>query len=98
MPLTLGTGLACFFAQTSSARAEILRSSTIPEFKLLMLLGGGLIVLASLVRWLYPLGGMVAPKSMQVELWISPPEIAEQVAGREPRKSLTSAAFAGNKS
>ena len=47
---------------------------------MLLLLGGGLIVLASLVRRLYPLGGMVVPKSMQVILCISPAEIADQLA------------------
>jgi hypothetical protein len=85
MPMTLGTGLACFLARTNGASVDILRSSTIPEFKLLVLLGGGLIVLASLVRRLYPLGGMAAPKSMQVELWISPPEITDQVSAGDTR-------------
>jgi hypothetical protein len=85
MPMTLGTALACFLARTNGASVDILRSSTIPEFKLLVLLGGGLIVLAALVRRLYPLGGMVAPKSMQVELWIAPPEIAEQMSAGDTR-------------
>lgn len=83
MSLTLGTGLACFLAHPSSA--SVLRSSTVPEFKVLFLLGGGLIVLASLVRWLYPLGGTVAPKSMEVMMWISPAEITDQFAGHETR-------------
>ena len=83
--MTLGTGLSCFLARTNGASVDILRSSPIPEFKLLVLLGGGLIVLAALVRHLYPLGGVVAPKSMQVELWISPPEIAERVSAGDTR-------------
>lgn len=83
MPITFGTGLACFLAHSTGARTEILRSSTFPESKMLILLGGGLIVLASLVRRLYPLGGIVAPKSMQVILWISPEEVVDQLATRE---------------
>ena len=79
MPMTLGTSLACFLAHTEGARTEILRSSTIPESRVLLALGGGLIVLASLVRRLYPLGGIVAPKSMQVVLWISPEEFEEHL-------------------
>ena len=79
MPLTLCTSLACFLAHTEGARTEILRSSTIPESRVLMVLGGGLILLASLVRRLYPLGGIVAPKSMQVVLWISPEEFEEHL-------------------
>jgi hypothetical protein len=85
MPITFGTGLACFLAHSNGAKVEILRSSTFPESKMLLLLGGGLIVLASLVRRLYPLGGVVAPKSMQVTLWISPPEVADQFAAPEKR-------------
>jgi hypothetical protein len=51
-------------------------------------MGGGLIVLASLVRRLYPIGGVVAPKSMQVMLWIAPDEIAAQLsAGESTRES-----------
>ena len=83
MPMTFGTGLACFLAHTDGARTEILRSSTIPESKMLILLGGGLIVLAGLVRRLYPLGGIVAPKSMQVILWISPEEVVDRLTARE---------------
>jgi hypothetical protein len=79
MPLTLGTSLACFLAHTEGARTGILRSSTIPESRVLLVLGGGLILLASLVRRLYPLGGIVAPKSMQVVLWISPEEFEEHL-------------------
>jgi hypothetical protein len=81
--MTIGPGLACFLAHTGGARTEILRSSTIPESGMLILLGGGLIVLASLVRRLYPLGGVVAPKSMQVILWISPEEVVEHLSARE---------------
>jgi hypothetical protein len=81
--MTFGTGLACFLAHTDGARTEILHSSTLPESKMLILLGGGLIVLASLVRRLYPLGGVVAPKSMQVILWISPEEVMDHLAARE---------------
>jgi hypothetical protein len=83
MPMIFGTGLACFLAHTDGARTEILRSSTIPESKMLILLGGGLIVLAGLVRRLYPLGGIVAPKSMQVILWISPEEVVDRLTARE---------------
>jgi hypothetical protein len=83
MPMTFGTGLACLLANTSGARTEILRSSTLPESKMLILLGGSLIVLASLVRRLYPLGGLVAPKSMQVILWISPEEVVEHLSGQK---------------
>jgi len=85
MPMTFGTGLACFLANTDGARTQILRSSAIPESKMLILLGGGLIVLASLVRRLYPLGGIVAPKSMQVILWISPEEVVDHLAARESK-------------
>ena len=85
MPMTFGTGLACFLANTDGARTQILRSSAIPESKMLILLGGGLIVLASLVRRLFPLGGIVAPKSMQVILWISPEEVVDHLAARESK-------------
>jgi len=81
MPITFGTGLACFLAHPAGAR--VLRSSTIPEFKLLALVGGALVVLATLVRQFYPMGATVAPKSLQIVLWISPPEIAEQMGRRE---------------
>jgi hypothetical protein len=85
MPVALGTGLACFLAHTNGASVEILRSSTIPESKLLILLGGGLIALASLVRWLSPVEGVAAPKSMQVLMWISPSEVAEHLSMRDKR-------------
>ena len=85
MPVTLGTGLACFLAHTNGARVEILRSSTLPESKLLLLLGGGLIALAALVRWFYPQEGAGAPKSMHVRMWISPTEIAELLSTPEAR-------------
>ena len=85
MPMTLRTGLACFLAHSNGASMDVLRSSTIPEFKLLVLLGGGLIVLAALVRRHYPLGGVAAPKSMQLEVWISPPEIADQMSVGDTR-------------
>jgi hypothetical protein len=83
MPITFGSGLVCFLAHTDGARTQILRSSAFPESKMLILLGGGLIVLASLVRRLYPSGGIVAPKSMQVMLWISPEEVVEHLAVQE---------------
>ncbi|MFZ3341595.1 MAG: hypothetical protein WA609_12260 [Terriglobales bacterium] len=83
MPITFGTGLACFLAHTNGAQTEILRSSTFPESKTLILLGGGLVLLASLVRRLYPMGGIAAPKSMQVILWISPKEVVEHLDARE---------------
>jgi hypothetical protein len=85
MPMTFGTGLACFLVLSNGAKVEILRSATFPESTMLMLLGAGLIVLASLVRRLYPLGGVVAPKSMQVILCISPAEIADHLAASEKR-------------
>jgi len=96
MPMTFGTGLASFLAHTDGARTEILRSSTFPESRMLILLGGGLIVLAGLVRRLYPMGGVVAPKSMQVILWISPEEVVEHsVATPEnnSRRSLAAPRF-----
>lgn len=80
MPTVFGTALASFLAHTGAQRTVILHSSTLPESKLLFLLGGGLVVLASLVRRLYPVGGVAAPKSLQVILWISPKEIAEHLS------------------
>jgi hypothetical protein len=80
MPITFGASVACFLARTGGAGAVILRASALPEPELLLLLGGGLVVLASLVRKLYPLGGAVAPKSMQVILWIAPEEVAEHLS------------------
>ncbi|HVM92828.1 MAG TPA: hypothetical protein VMT67_08465 [Terriglobales bacterium] len=81
MPIKFGSGFACFLAH--SAGMGPLPSSTIPESKLLALVGGGLIVLATLVRWLYPEGGAAAPKSMEMRVWISPPEMVEKMARRE---------------
>jgi hypothetical protein len=78
-----GAGLACFLVHANGARAETLRSSTFPEAGLLVLLGGGLIGLASLVRWLCPTDGVAAPKSMQVLMWISPSEITDHLSARE---------------
>lgn len=75
-----GSSLATFLANTSASNVA-LRASSVPESKLLFLLGGGLVVLATLVRRLYPLGQVAAPKSMQVLVWISPAEIAEHLAG-----------------
>ncbi len=63
----------------------MLRSSTIPESRLLVLLGSGLIALATLVRWLYPVEGLAAPKSMQLMMWISPSEVAERLSTPETR-------------
>lgn len=82
MLMTFSTGLACFLAHIDGVRT-ILRSSTFAEPRMLILLGGGLMVLASLVRRLYPMGGIVAPKSMQVILWISPKEVVDHLAARE---------------
>jgi len=81
MPIKFGSGVACWLSHP--AGAGVLRSSTIPEFKLLVLVGGGLIVLATLVRRLYPNGGAAAPKSMEMRVWISPPEMVEKMARRE---------------
>ncbi len=87
MSTTFGTSLACFLAH-SGAGNVFLRASALPEPQRLLLMGGGLIVLASLVRRLYPIGGVVAPKSMQVMLWIAPDEIAAQLsAGESTRES-----------
>ncbi len=80
MPITLGSSVACFLAHSGSAGGVILRASALPEPERLLLIGGGLIVLASLVRKLYPLGGAVAPKSMQVILWIAPEEVAQHLS------------------
>lgn len=82
MSTTFGTSLACFLAHNGPGNV-VLRASTLPEPQRLLLLGGGLIVLASLVRRLYPIGGIVAPKSMQVMLWIAPEEIAAQLSSGE---------------
>ncbi len=78
MPITFGSSVACFLAH--SGGVVIQRASTLPEPEMLVLLGGGLIVLASLVRRLYPLGGAAAPKSMQVILWIAPEEVAQHLS------------------
>jgi len=85
MPMTIpfGTNLACFASHVNGPRIDILRSSAMPEPQILFLLGGGLVVLATLVRWLYPLEQDVAPKSMQVTMWISPAEVAEPFLPRE---------------
>ena len=80
MPTAFATALACLLAHSTGAKAGILRSSTLPESKLLFLLGGGLVVLAGLVRRLYPFGRLAAPKSLHVMLWMSPEEIAEQLS------------------
>jgi hypothetical protein len=78
MPTAFATALACLLAHSTGAKAGILPSSALPESKLLVLLGGGLVVLAALVRRLYPFGNVAAPKSLHVMLWMSPEEIAEQ--------------------
>lgn len=83
MPIPVAATLACLLAHANGARSGILQSTSLPESKLLALVGGGLIALAGLVRWLYPFGGTAAPKSMHLVLWISPTEIAEQLTGRE---------------
>ena len=57
----------------------VLRAETIPESHLLLLLGGILMVLASVVRKAYSgEHDAVVPKSMQLMLWISPTEVAEK--------------------
>ena len=81
MPIKFGSVLACLLAHPMGPR--VLRSAAVPEFKLLALVGGGLVILATLVRWLYPEGGEAVPKSMQMRVWISPPEITEKIARRE---------------
>jgi hypothetical protein len=77
------TAFVCLFAPRSGATIITLGSSAVPEFKLLFLVGGGLVVLASLVRRLYPLGGIPAPKSLQIVVHISPQEIAEHLSARD---------------
>lgn len=79
MTTALGSSFACILANTSGASNVILRSATIPESKLLFLIGGGLVVVAALVRRLYPVGQVAAPKSLQVVVWISPSEVAEHL-------------------
>jgi hypothetical protein len=78
MSTTVGTSLASFLAR--GAGAIMLRASTLPEPERLVLLGGGLVLLASLVRKLYPFGGVAAPKSMQMMVWLSPEEVPEQLS------------------
>jgi hypothetical protein len=85
MPIPAAVSLACLLAHASGASSGILPSTSVPESKLLALVGGGLIALAGLVRWLYPFGGAAGPKSMQLVLWIAPAEIAEQLTLRENR-------------
>lgn len=80
MPFRFGSVVACLLAPRVGATTLVLRSYAVPESTLLFLVGGGLIVLASLVRRLYPLGEVAAPKSIQVHLWMSPPQRAEQFA------------------
>jgi hypothetical protein len=80
MPISLSTGLACLFVH-SGAPAVIQRTAATPESTILFLLGSGLVALASLVRRHYPLGGVAAPKSLQMIVWISPQEIAEHLSG-----------------
>ncbi|HEV2729022.1 MAG TPA: hypothetical protein VGV15_03240 [Terriglobales bacterium] len=56
----------------------IVRSSTPSEPELLVLLGSGLVVLATLVRRFCPLeGGGDVPKARHLFVWIAPKEIAE---------------------
>ncbi len=81
MTTALASSFATFFANTSGASNVAFRSAPVPEWKLLFLIGGGLIVLAALVRKHYPLGQVAAPKSMEVLVWISPAEIAEHLSG-----------------
>jgi hypothetical protein len=80
MSFRLGKFVACWLAPRVGATTVVLRSYAVPESALLFLVGGGLIVLASLVRRLYPVGAVAAPKSIQVSLWISPPQMAEHLA------------------
>jgi len=84
-----GTNLACFLPHSEAAKSLVFRSYVVPESTVLFLLGGGLIVLAALVRRFGTWGGTAAPKSLQVMLWISPEEIAEQLsAGRRAAGQL----------
>jgi hypothetical protein len=85
MPIKFFAILGCFLVRTGSERVDLLRSSAVPEFKVLFLLGGGLVALASLVRWLHPMNGEAAPKSMEVRMWISPAEVAEKFVRLENR-------------
>jgi PEP-CTERM motif len=83
MSTAFGIDIACFVAQSDPARSAILRSSTAPEPAILFLLGGGLMLLAGLVRRFYRIDGVAAPKSLQVILWISPKEIADHLSAED---------------
>ena len=82
--MTFFSRLACFLAH-SGARTEIFRSSAMPESRMLVALGGGLLILASVVRRFFPAGDIVVPKSMQLVVWISPKEVVEHLSAREDR-------------
>lgn len=53
----------------------------VPEFALLLLIGGGLVVLASLVHLLYPSAGSV-PRNHDLIVWIAPKEITDYLLGQ----------------
>jgi len=72
-----------FAAPVSGARNLVLRSSAVPEAKLLFLLGGGLLLLAALVRRHYPFGNATVPKDLQVVLWMSPKGTTEPTPTNE---------------
>lgn len=78
-----GTVVASLVAPKVGATTVALRSYIVPESTVLFLVGGGLMVLASLVRRLYPLREVVAPKSIEMVLWVSPQQEVEGLAQGE---------------
>jgi hypothetical protein len=80
MSFACSAAIACLLAPRVGATTVVLWSYALPESTVLFLVGGGLIVLASLVRRLYPVGDVPGPKSIQVVLWMSPPQVADHLA------------------
>jgi len=62
------------------AMTAIILPSTFPEFAILLLIGGGLVVMASLVRFLYPPEKSV-PRNHHLIVCIAPKEIADYLFG-----------------
>lgn len=58
----------------------IILPSIFPEFTILLLIGGGLVVMASLVRFLYPPGKSV-PRNHHLIVCIAPREIVDYLLG-----------------
>ena len=61
------------------AMTAIILPSTFPEFAILLLIGGGLVVMASLVRFLYPPKSV--PRNHHLIVCIAPKEIADYLLG-----------------